>query len=64
MAIDLRAAIEDRIGRDLALYVSGLRRDGRSWRDISYDIKQRTDIDVSHEALRNWFRDELAEAAS
>jgi hypothetical protein len=59
VAIDLRAAIEDRIGRDLAVYVGGLRAAGRSWREISQDIKQRTQIDVSHEALRGWFREEL-----
>jgi hypothetical protein len=64
VAIDLRQAIQERIGRDLGVYVGGLRAAGRSWREISQDIKTRTDIDVSHEALRGWFRDDLTAAAS
>lgn len=62
MAIDLQAALTGKLGRDLGTYVGGLRSAGWSWREIAQDLTERTGIQVSHEALRGWFRDELAEA--
>jgi intein-encoded DNA endonuclease-like protein len=62
MAVDLKAALTDKLGRDLGTYVGGLRSAGWSWREIAQDLKQRTGIYVSHEALRGWYRDELEEA--
>lgn len=64
MAIDLRAAIGDKLGRDLDIYVGGLRAAGRSWRDISVDIFDRTGIAVSHEALRLWSLKSQSEKAA
>lgn len=64
MAIDLRAAIQAKLGHDLHTYVGGLRSAGRSWREISQDISQRTGIDVSHEALRLWFRENREKASA
>lgn len=49
---------------DLALhgqldtYVRTRYEAGRSWRLISIDLIRDTDIDVSHETLRQWYRDE------
>jgi hypothetical protein len=60
MAIDLRTAIEDRLGRDVVLYAGGLKQAGRSWREIADEIKTRTAIDVSHESLRKWVQQDAA----
>ena len=57
MAVDLKAALTAKLGRDLSTYVGGLRSAGWSWREISGDITERTGIEVSHEALRGWFRE-------
>jgi hypothetical protein len=60
MAIDLRTAIEERLGRDVVLYAGGLKQAGRSWREIADEIKTRTAIDVSHESLRKWVQQDAA----
>jgi transposase len=57
MAIDLRAAIEAKLRRPLPVFVAGLRAAGWSWREISEEIDRRTGVVVSHESLRQWFRD-------
>ena len=49
---------------DLALhgqldaYVRTRYEAGRSWRLISFDLLRDTDVDVSHETLRQWYRGE------
>lgn len=55
MAIDLRAALTDKLGRDLGTYVTGLRTAGFSWREIADNLHERTGITVSYEALRGWY---------
>lgn len=64
MAIDLRAALTDKLGRDLGTYVGGLRVAGWSWRDIAEDLHTKTQIKVSHEALRIWFSERERQEAS
>lgn len=39
-------------------FVSMRRSAGRSWRLIARDLMEATSIDVTHETLRSWFRDE------
>jgi len=63
MAIDLRTAIEERLGRDVVLYASGLRQAGRSWREIADEIQARTSVEVSHESLRKWVQQDAATRA-
>jgi hypothetical protein len=60
VAIDLRTAIEERLGRDVVLYAGGLKQAGRSWREIADEIRARTSIEVSHESLRKWHGQDAA----
>jgi hypothetical protein len=40
------------------------RRDGKSWRRLALDIRDRTGIEIAHETLRGWFADIPGKAAS
>lgn len=50
----LYAEIEGKLGEPLAAFVAGRRRAEASWRGIAAEIFERTEIKVSHEALRVW----------
>ena len=39
-------------------YVADRRNAGKSWRQVSLDIRDDFAIDVTHETLRNWFPDD------
>lgn len=49
---------------ELERFVRTRRSDGRPWRLIARDLYEMHDLDVTHEALRQWFPDERTEAAS
>lgn len=42
---------------ELRAYVAQRRSNGKSWRQISLDIRDDTHVDVTHETLRNWYGD-------
>lgn len=46
--------IEERLGEPLASLIAQRRGDGVSWRRIATELRERTEIGVSHEALRMW----------
>jgi hypothetical protein len=46
--------IEARLGRDLKEFVAERQNAGEGWRRIAEDIYRRTNVSVSHEALRSW----------
>lgn len=50
-----RTLIEDRLGRDLASYVTELREDGASWTFIAARIERHTNVTVTDQTVRNWF---------
>lgn len=50
--------IEQQLETPLADLIAA-RRPAMSWRDIAAEIKGRTDIEVSAEALRLWFVDRI-----
>lgn len=54
---------EIKLDRDLPSYVAALRVAGWGWRRISTEIHSKSGIRISHEALRQWFRDDLDDAA-
>lgn len=58
MPTPTRLLIETRLGRPLDDYVSERLKAGDGWRRIASDLRYRTDISVSHETLRSWFKDE------
>ena len=45
--------IEERLGEDLAKFIS-TRRTGTAWRLIAVELSQKTGVDITGEALRNW----------
>lgn len=54
-----------KLGRSLAEYVSEKRAVERprwGWRLIAQQLKDDTGLDLSHEALRNWYGDEASAA--
>lgn len=50
----LYAEIEARLGESLAAFVADRRGAEASWRGIAVEVFDRTQIKVSHEALRVW----------
>jgi len=50
----LYVEISDALGQDLAQYVAVRRAADASWRGIAAEVTEKTDISVSHEALRVW----------
>lgn len=46
--------IEHTVG-DLEQYVKAARDEGKSWDDISHQIREATGITVSRETIRLWF---------
>lgn len=55
--------IEKQLGGDLAEYVS-TRRPEMSWRSIAAELSDRIGVEVSHESLRLWFADGIADVAA
>jgi hypothetical protein len=50
-----------RLGRDLAGFVGDRRAVGFAWRTIAGEVTSLLHVDVSHEALRQWYgHDEVA----
>lgn len=47
--------IEDRLGESLAEFIAA-RRPATAWRRIAIEIGQRTQVDVTGEALRIWYQ--------
>lgn len=43
---------------DLTAYVDSRRAAGKSWRQISLDIRDDYDLDITHETLRSWYPDD------
>ena len=39
-------------------FVRQRRSDGKSWAEISFELRELIDVNVSYEALRRWFPDE------
>jgi hypothetical protein len=54
------------LGGDGALeqFVRSRRSDGKTWRLIARELYEQHDLDVTHEALRQWFPDPPKEEAS
>lgn len=54
------------LGEPLEHWIRPRRGDGMSWATISRQLARLTDgqVDVSHETLRRWYGDDLAEQAS
>lgn len=48
--------IEVRLGRPLDQFVHEQLAQNLGWRRIAEDIRRRTDITISHETLRGWFK--------
>lgn len=48
----------------LAEFVMSRRAKGDSWRRISNDLRDQTSIDVTYEAIRNWYFTADAEAGA
>lgn len=48
------ALVEERLGESLANLIADHRAVGTSWRRISLMLRDRTRVDVSPEALRQW----------
>lgn len=46
--------IEQKLGEPLASLIAERRTEGVSWRRIAGELRERTEIRVSHEALRMW----------
>jgi hypothetical protein len=52
-------SIQRRLGdEDLGALVRAMRNDERSWPYIARKLRERTDVDFTVEALRQWFADE------
>lgn len=50
--------MELRLGRNLAQYVTGLRAQGHSWRDIAKHLTATTGEPIQMQTLRLWFPDD------
>lgn len=48
--------VEERLGSDLRKHVAKLRRAGESWNSIAHDLSDRTEVVITDETLRIWFR--------
>jgi hypothetical protein len=53
----LHRLIDERLNQPLAKFVAARRAERAGWRAIATDIKAQTGIEVSHQALRDWFGD-------
>lgn len=49
--------IADRLGGDLAGWVTAKREDGASWHRIALDLYEQTGVLVTDETVRRWFRE-------
>ncbi len=49
---------------DLEHFVRDRRAKRRPWRLIARDLYERTNLDLTHETLRNWYPDEVEAEAS
>ena len=56
--------VEVRLGGDLPGYLERSRAAGKSWRAISAEVRERTGLPISHEAVRNWHAEFCAQVAS
>lgn len=55
-----RRLAETLLERSLSEYVSYRRLDGKSWREISLDLREDIDLDIHPDTLRVWFTEEAA----
>lgn len=51
-------------GISLAELVNHERSAGRSWPKIAREVERRTEVEISHETLRLWFKETESLAAS
>lgn len=58
----LHRLIDRSLGRPLADLVAERRAEQAGWRSIATEVEDKTGVEVSHEALRDWFT-EPAETA-
>ncbi len=56
----LHRLIDRHLSRPLAELVAERRAEQIGWRAIAAEVEQATAIEVSHEALRDWFADDEA----
>lgn len=49
-----QALVEIRLGGSVLVYLTELRLEGLSWREVADELYDRTGVAVSHEALRQW----------
>lgn len=52
--------IAERLGTDLTAYVAAQRANGDSWQTIALALYRQTDVLVTDETLRRWFRNQAA----
>lgn len=58
----LQKLVELHLGRDLQAYITAGRAQGKDWRTLAEEISTKTGLSVSHESLRQWFREPAVSA--
>lgn len=56
--------LEHRYDGHLPTDIAAMTQNGTPWREIAQIVSKRTGLTVSHESLRNWYRDESKAGAA